>query len=108
MRKRTLILGALFAAASFFAIKKHHQKSDQLWFTLTNIEVNEELRRISGECTEGTYLGEMEVYLPQSIDLSELKDGMSVKVLGGPGMTLSLPAQLMNCTQIEILYEKAE
>ncbi len=103
MRKRALILGVLLASASFFAIKKHHQKTAQLWFTLVNIEVNEELHMISGECIEGTYKGEMDVYLPESIVLSTLKDGMSVKVLGGPGMTLSLPAQLMNCTKIEIL-----
>ena len=108
MRKKALLLGALFAFASFFAIKKHQQKTTQLWFTLVNIQVNEELHMISGECIEGTYTGEMNVYLPESIELSTLKNGMSVKVLGGPGITLSLPAQLMNCTNIEILHERAE
>ena len=45
----------------------------------------------------------MEVYLPDSCDLSCMKEGMDVKVLGGPGMSMSLPPQLMNCTKIEII-----
>lgn len=108
MKKKTILLGAALAALSFLAVKKHQQKTEQLWFTLEHILVNEELRMISGECTEGSYLGEMEVYPIDSVDLSFLENGMSIRVLGGPGMTLSLPPQLMNCTKIEILKQKAE
>lgn len=103
MKKRLIILGAAAAALSFFAIK-NHQKPKQQWFTLENIEVNHELHMISGTCTEGPYLGEMEVYLPESIDLSSVTDGMSAQVLGGPGMSLSLPPQLMNCTKLKITH----
>ena len=102
MKKRTVLLGAALAAVSFFAIKKHNQKPTQLWFTLEDITYNEELNMISGNCIEGTYEGLMEVYLPESMDVSNLQDGQTVKVLGGPGMTMSLPPQLMNCTKIEI------
>ncbi|MBP3399005.1 MAG: hypothetical protein J6K75_04530 [Erysipelotrichaceae bacterium] len=108
MKKRTLLLGAALAAASFFAIKNNQKKSELLWFTLENITYNEELHMISGECTEGTYLGEMEVYLPNHIDATNLKDGLTVKVQGGPGMTMSLPPQLMNCTKIEIVNANAQ
>ena len=102
MRKQFIILGAAAAALSFFAIKNHH-KPKQQWFTLENIKVNHELHLIKGTCTKGAYLGEMEVYLPDSCDLSCMKEGMDVKVLGGPGMSMSLPPQLMNCTKIEII-----
>lgn len=103
MKKRVVILSAALAALSFFAVKKHHQKTVQTWFTLENISINEELRFISGTCIDGPYLGEMEIYLPDSYDISTLKPGMNIKVLGGPGMTMSLPPQLMNCTKIEII-----
>ena len=102
MKKHTIVLGAALAAVSFFAIKKHNQKPKQLWFTLEDITYNEELHMISGNCIEGTYEGLMEVYLPEQLDSSFLQDGQTVKVLGGPGMTMSLPPQLMNCTKIEI------
>ncbi|MBR5290454.1 MAG: hypothetical protein IKU28_05625 [Erysipelotrichaceae bacterium] len=108
MKKRTVLLGAALAAVSFFAVKKHNQKPKQLWFTLENIDYNEELNMISGMCVEGTYEGLMEVYLPEGMDVSSLKDGQTVKVLGGPGMTMSLPPQLMHCTKIRIQNEKAE
>ena len=108
MKKRTVLLGAALAAGSFFAVKKHNQKPKQLWFTLENIDYNEELNMISGMCVEGTYEGLMEVYLPEGMDVSSLKDGQTVKVLGGPGMTMSLPPQLMHCTKIRIQNEKAE
>ncbi|MBR5207328.1 MAG: hypothetical protein IKV65_02385 [Erysipelotrichaceae bacterium] len=102
MKKRAIVLGAAIAAVSFFAIKKHNQKPKQLWFTLEDITYNEELHMISGNCIEGTYEGLMEVYLPENLDASQLQDGQTVKVLGGPGMTMSLPPQLMNCTKFEI------
>ena len=102
MKKRTIILGAALAAVSFFAVKKHSQKPKQLWFTLKDIEYNEELNMISGQCIKGTYEGLMEVYLPEGMDVSNIKDGQTIEVLGGPGMTMSLPPQLMNCTKIRI------
>ena len=102
MKKHTIVLGAALAAISFFAIKKHNQKPKQLWFTLEDITYNEELHMISGNCIKGTYEGLMEVYLPEQLDVSLLHDGQTVKVLGGPGMTMSLPPQLMKCTKIEI------
>lgn len=108
MKKRTIILGAALAAVSFFAVKKHSQKPKQLWFTLKDIEYNEELNMISGQCIKGTYEGLMEVYLPEGMDVSNIKDGQTLEVLGGPGMTMSLPPQLMNCTKIRIQNEKAE
>ena len=108
MKKKTVLLGAAIAAVSFFAIKNHYKKSEQLWFTLEKIEYNEELHMISGTCIEGTYLGEMEVYLPHHIDASSLQNGMTIKVLGGPGMTMSLPPQLMNCTKIEVINTDAQ
>ena len=49
------------------------------------------------------YEGEIEVYLPDGIDTSKLKDGQNVQVLAGPGMTMSLPPQLMNCQEIKII-----
>lgn len=102
MKKKVVLLTAVLAAVSFFTIKKHTKKPDQLWFTLKDIEFNEELHLISGECIEGTYLGHMEVYLPESMDVSSIENGQTIKVLGGPGMTMSLPPQLMNCTKIQI------
>lgn len=107
MKKKALILGAALAAISFFAIK-NHKKSQQNWLTLDQIEINEELHMIRGNCIEGAVLGEMEVYLSEHIDISHLKDGMRIRVLGGPGMTLSLPPQLMNCTKIEIISKNAQ
>lgn len=74
----------------------------QEWYTLENITYDATENRITG--TSSTiYVGEMVVYLPDSIDTSKLEDGQTVKVLGGPGMTMSLPPQLMNCTEIEII-----
>lgn len=102
MKKKVVLLTAALAAVSFFAIKKHTKKTEQLWFTLQDIEYNEELHMISGECIEGTYHGLMEVYLPEDMDAASIKNGQTIKVLGGPGMTMSLPPQLMNCTKIQI------
>ena len=76
---------------------------ETLWFTLEKVTYDRENRRIEGNCIEGTYLGEMVVYLPDRADDTELKDGLTVRVLGGPGMTMSLPPQLMGCERVEII-----
>ena len=73
------------------------------WFLIENIEYDEIQRKISGNCIEGPYLGEVEIYLPPFTDASGLKDGVHIKALCGPGMTMSLPPQLMGCTKIVII-----
>ncbi len=77
--------------------------NEQTWFTLENITYDAKERKISGNCIEGAYLGEMEIYLPDTTDAAGLKDGIKIRVLGGPGMTMSLPPQLMGVSKIEIL-----
>ena len=76
---------------------------DKLWFTLENITYDKSEKRLEGNCIEGTYPGEMVVYLPDEVDDTGLCSGITVRVLGGPGMTMSLPPQLMGCEKVEIV-----
>lgn len=81
------------------------------WFTLKNITYDRENRRLEGTCVAGTYLGEMIVYLPKKVDDTKLcdgtaADGMTVRVLGGPGMTMSLPPQLMGCKKVKVMEQE--
>ena len=75
---------------------------EKVWYTIENITYDIELHKISGMCT-GPYLGEVEIYLPDFIDGSILVDGCNIKALCGPGMTMSLPPQIMGCEVIEII-----
>lgn len=103
--KRKLITGIIaicaFCIVGYIGFKMN--QTDQDWFTLQDITYDKELNKISGNSITEPYLGEMEVYLPDDMDTSQLKDGQTVEVLGGPGMTMSLPPQLMNCTKIKIV-----
>lgn len=73
------------------------------YFTITSIIYDRELHKISGMCIDGPYIGEVEIYLPEYIDGNILKEASCVKALCGPGMTMSLPPQLMGCEAIEII-----
>ncbi len=76
---------------------------EKLWFTLENITYDREERRLEGTCIEGTYLGLMAVYLPPEADDTALEEGITVRVLAGPGMTMSLPPQLMRFERFELV-----
>ena len=76
---------------------------EKLWFTLENITYDKPTRRLEGNSTDGVYLGLMAAYLPEEIDDSALTQGITVRILAGPGMTMSLPPQLMGVTMIEVL-----
>ena len=76
---------------------------EKVWYIIENITYDKELHKISGMCTDSPYLGEVEIYLPDFIDGSILVDGCNIKALCGPGMTMSLPPQIMGCEAIEII-----
>lgn len=97
-----LLLGILFFTGCSSAPKEDENAPQ--WFTLENITFDTEERKITGNSTE-IYEGEMEVYLPDDIDASSLQEGQTVKVYGGPGMTMSLPPQLMHVSKIKIVSE---
>lgn len=102
-KKIILTIAALcFLGVAWFYLD-HIEENDQQWFTLENISYDESERIIEGNCTEGTYTGDMVIYLPDEVSDTNLKDGQTIKVQGGPGMTMSIPPQLMNCTKIEIV-----
>ena len=101
MKKKAILVAAL-AALSIFAIKNHNKKK-QNWFTIENIDYNEELHMISGTCTEGPYLGEVEVYLPDFIQ-EKLENGSTVQVQA-EAVTMSLPPQLI---QVKKLKKEAQ
>ncbi len=75
---------------------------ERLWFTLEHITYDRDERRLEGNCVNGTYLGQMAVYIPEEVDDTPLTDGITVRVLAGPGMTMSLPPQLMRFERFEI------
>lgn len=106
MKKKRIIIFAIIliiATTGFFYLKpKPETTIDQEWYTIENITFDQENNKISGTSTS-PYEGEIEVYLPDGIDTSKLKDGQNVQVLAGPGMTMSLPPQLMNCQEIKII-----
>lgn len=106
MKKKRIIIFTIIliiALAGFFILKpKPETTTDQEWYTIENITFNQENNKISG-ISISSYKGEVEVYLPDDIDTSKLKDGQNVQVLAGPGMTMSLPPQLMNCQEIKII-----
>jgi hypothetical protein len=76
---------------------------EKLWFTLENITYDKVTRRLEGSSTEGVYLGLMAAYLPDELDDSAVEEGLTVRILAGPGMTMSLPPQLMGVEKIEVL-----
>lgn len=76
---------------------------EKMWYTIEDITYDKELHKISGMCVDGPYIGEVEIYLPNFIDGSILVDGCDVKALCGPGMTMSLPPQIMGCEAVEII-----
>lgn len=106
MKKKQIIISTIIliiVIAGFFILKpKDKTIADQEWFTIENITFDQENNKISGTSTY-PYEGEIEVYLPDTIDTSKLKNGLDVQVLAGPGMTMSLPPQLMNCQEIKII-----
>lgn len=106
MKKKQIIIITIIliiVAAGFFILKpKPETAADQKWYTIENITFDQENKKISGT-SKSPYEGEIEVYLPDTIDTSKLKDGQNVQVLAGPGMTMSLPPQLMNCQEIKII-----
>lgn len=107
--KKKLILFISFIAiicGILFILHKKNTPSipNQEWYEIQDITFDQKDRKISGTCITH-YKGEIEVYLPDTIDTSSLKNGQDIKALAGPGMTMSLPPQLMNCTKIEILDE---
>lgn len=105
MKKKRIIIFTIIliiALAGFFILKPKPETPDQEWYTIENITFDQENNKISG-ISISSYKGEVEVYLPDDIDTSKLKDGQNVKVLAGPGMTMSLPPQLMNCQEIKII-----
>lgn len=91
----TFILGA---ALGIIITKQNKQYP---WFTLKNIQIDTENRQIIGDCIEGPYLGELIIPVSDTFDLSTLVEGMTIKVQGGPAMTMSLPPHLMNIKKIK-------
>lgn len=98
--KKKLLFSILLVGASMAYISYDKQFS---WFTLENIEINYEERRIEGNCIEGNYLGEMVIIVPPSINIQQFEPGMTIQVKGGPAMTMSLPPQLMSTKKIKII-----
>ena len=76
---------------------------EKVWYTIENITYDKDSNKISGNCIDGVYLGVVEIYLPPNIDTDALEDGMSIKALCGMGMTMSLPPQIMGCSEILIV-----
>lgn len=103
MKKRFILSMCLLIPCLILGMITYQEPSDKRWFTLENITYDKELNMIEGYCTDDIYTGDMQVYLPDSINTSQLKNNQTVQVYGGPGMTMSIPPQLMNCTKIEIL-----
>lgn len=104
MKKKLLLVFLiliLFCAGFLFIRQKEKQ-----WFTLENIRYDSTSRTLSGECVEGSYLGEMIVVLPFFVSDAKLEDGQTVRVKGGPAMTMSLPPQLTGVSRLEILSDK--
>lgn len=106
MKKSLLaIVGVAIIAAGGYAVYEMNKPkvTGQEWFRLENITYDKDANKISGNNVKGAYLGEMEAYLPDTIDTSKLEDGQTIEVLGGPGMTMSIPPQLMGVTEIKIV-----
>lgn len=74
-------------------------------FIIENITYDQNLRKISGNCIKGPYLGEVEIYLPPFVSDDNLQDSITIAAYCGPGMTMSLPPQLMGCTKIEVVED---
>lgn len=77
-------------------------------FIIENITYDHELHKISGNCIEGPYLGEVEIYLPPFVSDDNLQDSITIAAYCGPGMTMSLPPQLMGCIKIEVVEDMFE
>ena len=73
------------------------------WFLIDNIVYDQIANKISGKCIYGPYYGEVEIYLQPFICTKKLQSGLTIRALCGPGMTMSLPPQLMGCEQIQII-----
>ena len=79
--KRIIIFAIILiiATTGFFYLKpKPETTIDQEWYTIENITFDQENNKISGTSTS-PYEGEIEVYLPDGIDTSKLKDGQMFK-----------------------------
>ncbi len=76
-----------------------------MWFVFQNITYDAEERCLTGNCLTGPYLGEMEAYVPDDVVLPPLCEGDTVRILGGPGMTMSIPPQLMGVCKVERVDE---
>lgn len=98
--KKKIYLSILLVGISLAYIGYEKQFS---WFTLENIQINAEERRIEGNCIDGNYSGEMVIIVPKSININQFENGMTIKVKGGPAMTMSLPPQLMSTKKIKII-----
>lgn len=99
--KKKLLFSILLVGAALAYI--HYEKQFS-WFTLENIQINVEERIIEGNCIEGNYLGEMVIIVPKTIDINQFEAGMTIKVKGGPAMTMSLPPQLISTKKIKIVH----
>lgn len=103
MKKRFILSICILIPCLILGIMTYQEPNDKRWFTLENIIYDTELNMIEGYCIDKVYTGDMQVYLPDNMDTSHIKNHQTIQVYGGPGMTMSIPAQLMNCTKIKIL-----
>lgn len=83
------------------------ESTSQSWYTIENIVIGQENgdAYLQGNCEDGPYIGEVVVFFSDDLSPEGMQDGDTVRVLAGPGMTRSLPAQLMGCSKIEIIKE---
>lgn len=78
------------------------EETKQVWYTLEDIKVDVSENRIEGTAVEG-FEGDLVVVLPDEESIDFLKNGQTVRVKGSEGFTMSVPPQLVECTDIEVV-----
>lgn len=72
-------------------------------YVLENVEYDEINHKISGIAIEGPYEGNVEIYLPETLEMPTFEEKDKIRAYCGEGMTMSLPPQLMGCVYVEIV-----
>lgn len=72
-------------------------------YTIEDIQHSKTKNMIKGNSIEGPVMGEVELYLPDGYNYKNLKNGITIIAYCDDTVTMSLPPQLMECTDLEIL-----